>query len=208
MPPAAAYGTLDSDGGCLAVDHREDHPELSSVFWELDLTDNHSEYGTNNSLILAWFSNQALRCFTGVSGLVPQQCDTMDTRPLLGQGHGSGASGYGYQNLVSSTHSSPELTSGGQNEQDTARKKKCKPCAFIVAMPFQLIILCLYPVVSSLEQQPTLNLLCSRSQIMLLWALLQLLKICCGCGCLDSFLVWMVEIPCHVKKCFESIICC
>ena len=23
----------------------------------------------------------------------------MDTRPLLGQGHGSGASGYGYQNL-------------------------------------------------------------------------------------------------------------
>ena len=46
MPPAAAYGTLDSDGGCLAVDHREDHPELSSVFWEPDLTDNHSEYGT------------------------------------------------------------------------------------------------------------------------------------------------------------------
>ena len=50
MPPAA-YGTLDSDGGCLAADHHEDHPELSSIFWELDLTDNQdSQYGTNNSV--------------------------------------------------------------------------------------------------------------------------------------------------------------
>ena len=114
--------------------------------------------------------------------LAPKQRDIEsgspdDSASLLGTGTGDG----NYQKL--------EQSEGGDNKDDDG----CKPCATILALPFLLIGIILYP-------------------FGLLFKLLGLLCCCCpgGCcvSCLTSVATCLTELPCKIHSCFKSIICC
>eukprot|EP00656_Telonema_subtile_P019095 TRINITY_DN2037_c0_g1_i1.p1 TRINITY_DN2037_c0_g1~~TRINITY_DN2037_c0_g1_i1.p1 ORF type:complete len:128 (+),score=8.43 TRINITY_DN2037_c0_g1_i1:211-594(+) len=98
--------------------------------------------------------------------------------PSTGKGVGSGASG------------DVEMADGSSKDADDA---KCKPCAFILAMPFMLIGIILFP-------------------FGLLFKLLKCICCCAPGGCCMSCIFGAAEtltqIPCKIYDCFKSCIPC
>ena len=103
----------------------------------------------------------------------------------------------------------PLVRASGETMTDV-EEEECKPCATIIAFPFMLIGIILYPLVS----RPSTTLAPVELRLCQGWLFYLLEKICCcmPCACCVSCLASVgdcfIQLPCNIHECFKSIICC